>query len=179
MREANEQMEEQIAQQEHEQERTDTVEEENNIITTGDEMTEAILNPTEVRLTTEQKIQTEDELINKLQKLEEKNADLRKILDTEIFSVKVVEGNDHLTKFYTGLLAWVIFLHLFKFLSPFLLQSRALSLMDEFLLTLMRLRLNLVLQDLPCQSISTASQIFLKWLDVMYVRLNFLVVWPP
>ena len=53
MREANEQMEEQgqIAQQEHEQERTDAVEEEDNV-TTGDEMAEAILNQTEVRLTT-------------------------------------------------------------------------------------------------------------------------------
>ena len=183
MREANEQMEEQgqIAQQEHEQERTDAVEEEDNV-TTGDEMAEAILNQTEVRLTTEQGVQTEDELINKLQKLEEENADLRKRLDTEIFSVKVVEGNDHLTRFYTGLPAWVIFLHLFNFLSPFLPRSRALSLMDEFFLTLMRLRLNLMLQDLACRfriSSSTASRIFLKWLDVMYVRLKFLVAWPP
>lgn len=170
MREANEQIEEQgqVAQQEHEQEQTDTGEEENNI-TTGDEMTEAILNPTEVRLTTEQAVQTEDELINKLQKLEE-NADIRKRLDTEIFSIKVLEGNDHLTKFYTGLPAWVIFFHLFKFLSPFLPRSRALSLMDKFRLTLMRLRLNLMLQDLACRfriSSSTASRIFLKWLDVL------------
>ena len=84
-------------------------------------------------------------------------------------------------KFYTGLPAWVVFLHLFMFLSPFLPQPRALSLMDEFLLTLMRLRLNLMLEDLAYRfrvSSSTASRIFLKWLDLMYARLKFLVAWP-
>ena len=80
--------------------------------------------------------------------LEEENTELRKRLDAETFSVRIIEGADYLTKFYTGLPAWVVFLHLFMFLSPFLPQPRALSPMDEFLLTLMRLRLNLMLEDL-------------------------------
>ena len=113
--------------------------------------------------------------------LEEENTELRRRLNAETFSVQIIESNDYLTKFYTGLPAWVIFLHLFMFLSPCLPQPRALSLMDEFLLTLMRLRLNLMLEDLAYRfrvSSSTASRIFLKWLDLMYVRLNFLVAWP-
>ena len=115
--------------------------------------------------------------------LEEENTELRRRLNAETFSVQIIESNDYLTNFYTGLPAWVIFLHLFMFLSPCLPQPRALSLMDEFLLTLMRLRLNLMLEDLAYRfrvSSSTASRIFLKWLDLMYmyVRLNFLVAWP-
>ena len=60
-------------------------------------------------------------------------------------------------------------------------QPKALSLMDEFLITLMRLRLNLMVEDLAYQfrvSSSTASRIFHKWLGLMYVRLKFLVAWP-
>ena len=139
-------------------------------------------------VTREQGIQTETDIMEQVQALEKKNSelkkentDLRKRLDAETFSVRIIEGNDHLTKFYTGLSTWVVFLHLYMFLSPFLSQPKALSLMDEFLITLMRLRLNLMVEDLAYQfrvSSSTASRIFHKWLGLMYVRLKFLVAWP-
>ena len=67
------------------------------------------------------------------------------------------------------------------FFSPFPSQPKALSLMDEFLITLVRLRLNLMCDDLAYRFrvlSSTASYIFHKWLDLMYVRLKFSVAWP-
>ena len=45
----------------------------------------------------------------------------------------------------------------------------------------MRLRLNLTIQDLAYRfdiSKSTASKVFLKWIDIMYVGTNFLIRWP-
>lgn len=137
-------------------------------------------------MTREHGIQIETDIMKQVQALEKnselkkENTDLRKRLDADTFSVRIIEGNDHLTKFYTGLPTWVVSLHLYMFLSPFRSQPKALSLMDEFLITLMRLQLNLMLEDLAYRlrvSSSTASRIFHKWLDLMYVRLKFLVTW--
>ena len=48
-------------------------------------------------------------------------------------------------------------------------------------MVLMRIRLNLpvqVIADMFLVSQSTASRIFLKVIDVMYTRLNPLIIWP-
>ena len=76
---------------------------------------------------------------------------------------------------------------IFFFFAPAILHITALTknslpLEERLLLTLMRLRLNLTEQDLSfwfCISQSYVSEIFNKWIDVMYVRLarNFMV-WP-
>ena len=51
----------------------------------------------------------------------------------------------------------------------------------EFIITLMKLKLNCPFQDLAYRfwiSISTVSRIFDKWIDIMSTRLQFLIVWP-
>lgn len=93
----------------------------------------------------------------------------------------MIRGNDKATKFNTGLPLWVEFLHLFLFLSPLVPASGTLCLEDELLLVLVRLRLALFLDDLAVRfgiASSTASRIFQKWLDILFVRLNFLISWP-
>ena len=62
----------------------------------------------EAGLTTEQGVQTEEDLMKQVRTLEEENTELRKRLDAETFSVRIIEGDDYLTKFYTGLPAWVV-----------------------------------------------------------------------
>ena len=73
------------------------------------------------------------------------------------------------------------------YLSPFMYNSRHSRtwifrrLEDELLLVLMKLRLNLMLEDLACRygtTIGSVSRIIQKWLDVMFVRMRFLVSWP-
>ena len=52
---------------------------------------------------------------------------------------------------------------------------------QEFSLTLIRFRLNLTIQDLAYRfniSTSTTSSVILKWIDLMYIRLNPLIKWP-
>ena len=102
-------------------------------------------------------------------------------LKTSASVVMSIKDNDAKTKFYTGLPTYHIFMVVFNFLYPFVNRPTKLSLMDEFLLVMMKLRLNLLTEDLAHRfgvSISTVSRIFHKWLDVMYVRLSKCIRWP-
>ena len=84
-------------------------------------------------------------------------------------------------KFYTGLSA-VMFKLLFNFVSPGIDNTtHKLSKFQEFILFLMWLRLNLLLQDLGYRFIiseATACRVFDKWLQVMYIRLKSQIKWP-
>lgn len=86
-----------------------------------------------------------------------------------------IEDSDVRTKFYTSLPTYMIFTILFDLLSPLMKKSIKLSLKDELLLCLMKLRLNLTNEDLAYRfgvAKSTVSRIFHKWLDVMYVKMK-------
>ena len=52
---------------------------------------------------------------------------------------------------------------------------------NELFLVLVRLRLGLLVEDSAtrfCVTKSFVSRVFQKWLDVMYIRLSFLIAWP-
>ena len=54
--------------------------------------------------------------------------------------------------------------------------------MDEFFLTLVRLRLGLLEQDITyCFGVSqsTVSRIFTTWINFMYLQFNQISLWPP
>ena len=103
---------------------------------------------------------------------------------TQTYGRKLLEGNDECTRFYTGLKSCSIFNHLVTFLCttcPTLtsVQSK-LSPFDGLLLTLMRLRLNLRMEDIAYRfdiGSSTAS-VFSRYIDLMYFHLKFLIKWP-
>lgn len=100
-----------------------------------------------------------------------------------------MRNDDKMTKFYTGLPSWTILLILYDLCLPgakALCGTNAekckLSFLEQFVLTLMRLRLFLREEDLAYRfrlSQSTVSRYVRRWVDVMYVRLarNFMV-WP-
>ena len=119
--------------------------------------------------------QTEDEPAL----VQENRPPQRKIEDRK-FGFRTIEGNDDRTKFYTGLPSWAVFLHLFLFLAA-PASSCKLSLEDEFFIALLRLKLGLLLEDIALRfdvSLSVVSRVFQKWLDLMYVRLSFMIAWP-
>ncbi|XP_065645260.1 uncharacterized protein LOC136075753 [Hydra vulgaris] len=90
--------------------------------------------------------------------------------------------SDEKVLFYTGLPNMDVFFTLFKFIKSFLSCKRSkLSDFQHISLTLMRLRLNLTLNDLAYRyniSSTTASSVFLKTIDVLYLRLKELIIWP-
>jgi len=106
----------------------------------------------------------------------------KKALDP-ILSEKSFKNNDAKTKFYTGLPNFAIMLAVFNLVAPSVISTSRNSLpkFSEYILTLMRLRLNLPLQDLAYRfniSLPTAARIFEKWVDAMDNKLGFLIWWP-
>ena len=95
----------------------------------------------------------------------------------------MLEENDLRTKFYTGLPGWSLFLYVFTFVFHDLKScgNHVLCIEDQFFLALAKLRLNLLMEDIAHRfgiSLSTASCIFSKWVDILFTGLNFLIAWP-
>ena len=91
-------------------------------------------------------------------------------------------GNDEGTKFYTGWTSWDVFQYLVSFLSTCCPNLKSIQAkLSRLLLTLMRLRLNLCVEDLVYRfsiAVSTAGDVFHRWIEVMHFHLKFLIKWP-
>ena len=110
-------------------------------------------------------------------------SEVKNQLLTSDLSQSGFEGNDEKTQFYTGIPTSSMLMQLFTLIAPHVVSTstNALCQFQEYLLVLLRLRLNVPLQDLAYRfrvSVSTASRVFNRWIDVMRVRLDFLIQWP-
>ena len=97
------------------------------------------------------------------------------------YGCDMIRDNDEATSYYTGFSSWALFQFLLSHLSEFYPCCRKVSHPDGLLLALMRLRLNLHIEDLSYRfdvSLSTVHDVFQKWLEVMFVHLKFLIKWP-
>ncbi|XP_041843948.1 uncharacterized protein LOC121641751 [Melanotaenia boesemani] len=88
---------------------------------------------------------------------------------------------DEKVLFFTGLPTYQILMVLFTFLSPYLPVKKSLDKFRQLMLTLMRLRLNVSTTFLSYAfniSVATASRIVTDVIDVMYIRMKPLIIWP-
>ena len=103
-------------------------------------------------------------------------------LSNRIVSQQVLENNDKQVKFYTGLPSFAVLKAVFGLATRGLPVSNFTGdIFDQFLMTLMKLRLNVADQDLAYRfgiHQSTVSRYITKWLDVLYVKLSPLIYWP-
>jgi DNA-binding transcriptional regulator YiaG len=91
------------------------------------------------------------------------------------------QGDNEKVKFYTGLPGLAVVMVLFELIKPGLVVRNSLTKFQQFSLTLMRLRLNLSVQDLAYRfgvHASTVSRVFHNCINVMYSSMNFLIYWP-
>ena len=105
-----------------------------------------------------------------------------KLLQADICA-ESFEGNDEKVRYYTGLKSYLTLMAIFNFLQPAIDSFRmaSLSSFQRFVVVLMRLRLNLQVQDLAYRFRvlkSTLSRIFLVTLHILYVKLKPLIMWP-
>ena len=115
---------------------------------------------------------------------QEKIRDLECLLksSTQLYTEESTIHNNTFVKFYTGLPNGAVLKAVYEFIAP--TDSSKLSKLtpfQELMMTLIKLRLNLSMQNLAYRfsiSCSTVSRIFLKWLTIMDIRLQPLVLWP-
>ena len=103
------------------------------------------------------------------------------LLKDHPMSVNFIRDCDKRTKFFTGLTTFFLFTTVFEFVAPQVHRLGKLTLMDEFLMVIMKLRLSLLNEDLSYKfgvSVSAVSRIFHKWLEVVYIRLKPCIRWP-
>ncbi|KAM9383853.1 uncharacterized protein KZ484_005792 [Pholidichthys leucotaenia] len=123
-----------------------------------------------------------DAVFKELQELRTENFTLKQELKSSLsrFEVENFQGNDEKVRFLTGLTSCTLLMTLFSYLEPFLPKS-SIEKFPMMMMTLMRLRLNLSCQFLAFLfnvHQSTVSRILSKMIDVMYVKLKPLVIWP-
>ena len=91
---------------------------------------------------------------------------------------------DKKIRFYTGLPSWKILMVVFEHVAKYITctcHSQSPNTYQEFDMVLIKLRLNVPIQDLAYRfivSISPVSRIFSSWMVVMDARLSPLVPWP-
>ena len=89
--------------------------------------------------------------------------------------------DDEYVRFYTGLPNFKVLKSVFDFVAPDNASATKLTQFQEYMVTLMKLRLDTPLKDLAyhfdvCSS--TVSRIMLKWLTILDTRLQDLIFWP-
>ena len=131
-----------------------------------------------------------DNSISKLQKelqtLKEENERLRNVIESERMTERAFKGySPQKVKYFTGLPSIATIMVLFNFIAPHIGDSTqsqcTLPLFQQFVMVLMKLRLNLGDQYLAYRfgvHNSTISRYFKKWINAMYVRLKPLIKWP-
>ncbi|KAJ8018293.1 THAP domain-containing protein 2 [Holothuria leucospilota] len=126
-----------------------------------------------------------------LQRLTDDNISLReevnnlrqKLENNACFGTPIIENNDTKSKFFTGL-SWEVFTKTFEFLYQFIVKDKTtgeaskISLMNQFFITLVRVRQDLsflLIAHLSGCSESLIHLYFWKWIDIMVAKLAFLI----
>ncbi|XP_077982798.1 uncharacterized protein LOC144437668 isoform X1 [Glandiceps talaboti] len=108
---------------------------------------------------------------------------MKERLDTISFSEETFSLNEKKCSFYTGLPNFVIVKMVFNLVASHIktYSQNKLTQFQEFLSVLMKLRLNLLDEDLSYRfgvDQSTISRIFNRWVPVMSSRLSSFIIWP-
>ena len=125
----------------------------------------------------------EEELF-KARRVNKQLASANKMLSAKVFGRESLRGSDAKVHYFTGLQSYEILEIVFEFVTsrlPDSFASSSCNIFDQFLLVMMRLRLNVGVQDLGYRfdiHPSTVCRYFSKWLDVLYTKLHCFINWP-
>ena len=120
---------------------------------------------------------------SELQALQAENTQLHEQIksNNNNFDVSSFKDNNEKVLFFTGLQTWHTLFTLYSYLSPYLSTRRSLNGFQMLIMTLMKLRLNIsnvFLAYLFGLSSSTVSRILTEMIDIMFIRMKPLILWP-
>ncbi len=104
---------------------------------------------------------------------------LKEMMQT--FTEKDFINDEECVKFYTGLPNFKVLKTLFEFICSPCSGNTKLNPFQEYVMTLMKLRLDSPYKDLAYRfgvSVTTVSRVFSKWLTLMDTVLRSLIIWP-
>jgi len=124
-----------------------------------------------------------DKMRSEYQRLTTENIELKAKLSVVKLTPESLKDKEEKVKYLTGLPGYLTLMQVFQLLEPFVQESTrsTLSKFEKLMLVLMKLRLNLPLQDLAYRfdiSKSTVSRTFNSVIHVMYERMKSFVFWP-
>ena len=99
----------------------------------------------------------------------------------EVFGIDDFHGNNEKVRFFTGLTNWEMLSKLYAFVKPHLVGHQCITPFQQLMLTLIRLRLASSGVELGYHfniHSSTVSRIFSDVIEMLFIRLKFLIVWP-
>ena len=148
---------------------------------------EAVVSMVESSRGSSQSVATQTELsVLDIQYMETRACEVRVVRESVLTREFLGSGSSKvpdLIKFYTGLPSYPRLMAVYDYVSSSLVKnaSSALPLFQQFLITLMKLCLNISDQDIAYRfgiSQSAVSKNFRKWVNIMYIYLKPFIVWP-
>ncbi|XP_037548910.1 uncharacterized protein LOC119425453 [Nematolebias whitei] len=127
---------------------------------------------------------SESQADSELQRLRTEQILLKDQINDLKFNERSFENNNLKVTYYTGLPSFLMLMTVFDLVKSFIPASKVnsdLGPFECFVMTLMRLKLNLPVQDLAFRfqtSTSTVSRTFVIVIHVLYTRLKNLLYWP-
>ena len=138
------------------------------------------------------------DLLQEITSLKEEVAALKEELNNQSFQLENVKDDDSKMLFYTGFQSYRAFESFFHFVGPAVNmlrysdkssddpvkkgRPRILNPSEELFMTLIRLRLGLMEQDIAFRFVvsqSTVSRIVITWTNFLFLELKKIPLWPP
>ena len=145
----------------------------------------------ELKVADETLIECNEELLTKCLVLEEHLLEVTKdkqkvqsqlqLISQEVLNGTTLMVDDKKVKYFTGLPSFLVLKSIYNLTSKGISESADCFLFDQYLLTLVKMRLNTGDTDLACRfgiSQSSVSRYIHKWVDILYTQPSFLVHWP-
>ena len=145
----------------------------------------------ELKAANESLIEHNEELLSKCHDMEQHLSEVAKekhkvegqlqVLSQQVLSEMTLKGDHKEVKYFTGLPSFSVLRAIYNLTAKGLSEPIDCSLFDQYLLTLVKLRLNTGDVDLAFRfgiSQTSVSRYLHKWVDTLYTRLSFLIHWP-
>ena len=119
-----------------------------------------------------------EQCLSKVNKEKHKLEDQLQVLSQQVISEATLKDNGKKVKYFTGLPSFLVLKAIYNLTAKGLPQSADCPLLNQYLLTLVKLRLNIGDLDLSYRFAISQASVSRYMMDILHTRLSFLIHWP-